>query len=158
MGLAIKGTPTQHISVSISIHLWSHSPFTNLLLCSLLSLPKKKKKKMPSSESSTGFSETICVTGAGGFIASWMVKLLLEKGYTVRGTLRNPGMPIYLSYMTCSGDMHAWILLFCFAFHLHSLFSYYFSDGFSDWFSLLFCCEQCWTVISDWELATNFTI
>ncbi|GJX35481.1 cinnamoyl-CoA reductase 1-like protein [Tanacetum coccineum] len=33
---------------------------------------------------------TICVTGAGGFIASWMVKLLLEKGYFVRGTVRNP--------------------------------------------------------------------
>nr|GMD10572.1 cinnamoyl-CoA reductase 1-like [Ipomoea batatas] len=33
----------------------------------------------------------VCVTGAGGFIASWLVKLLLEKGYTVRGTVRNPG-------------------------------------------------------------------
>ncbi|THU60468.1 hypothetical protein C4D60_Mb07t13070 [Musa balbisiana] len=28
---------------------------------------------------------------AGGFIASWWVKLLLEKGYTVKGTVRNPG-------------------------------------------------------------------
>ncbi|EPS74552.1 hypothetical protein M569_00199, partial [Genlisea aurea] len=35
----------------------------------------------------------VCVTGAGGFIASWLVKLLLEKGYTVRGTLRNPDDP-----------------------------------------------------------------
>ncbi|KAJ7550386.1 hypothetical protein O6H91_07G098400 [Diphasiastrum complanatum] len=34
--------------------------------------------------------ETVCVTGAGGFIASWLVKLLLERGYTVRGTVRNP--------------------------------------------------------------------
>ncbi|KAF8400533.1 hypothetical protein HHK36_013832 [Tetracentron sinense] len=34
--------------------------------------------------------ETICVTGAGGFIASWLVKLLLEKGYSVKGTVRNP--------------------------------------------------------------------
>ncbi|GJS95715.1 bifunctional polymyxin resistance protein, ArnA [Tanacetum coccineum] len=33
---------------------------------------------------------TICVTGAGGFVASWIVKLLLEKGYVVRGTVRNP--------------------------------------------------------------------
>ncbi|XP_047339768.1 cinnamoyl-CoA reductase 1-like [Impatiens glandulifera] len=33
--------------------------------------------------------QTVCVTGAGGFIASWIVKLLLEKGYTVRGTVRN---------------------------------------------------------------------
>ncbi|KAI4971156.1 hypothetical protein ZWY2020_002070 [Hordeum vulgare] len=35
---------------------------------------------------------TVCVTGAGGFIASWLVKLLLSKGhYTVRGTVRDPG-------------------------------------------------------------------
>ncbi|ESR40855.1 Cinnamoyl-CoA reductase 1 [Citrus sinensis] len=37
--------------------------------------------------------QTICVTGAGGFIASWMVKLLLEKGYNVKGTVRNPDDP-----------------------------------------------------------------
>ncbi|XP_019167237.1 PREDICTED: cinnamoyl-CoA reductase 1-like isoform X2 [Ipomoea nil] len=35
--------------------------------------------------------QVVCVTGAGGFIASWLVKLLLQKGYTVRGTVRNPG-------------------------------------------------------------------
>jgi cinnamoyl-CoA reductase len=40
----------------------------------------------------SGPSHTVCVTGAGGFIASWLVKLLLEKGYTVRGTVRNPGL------------------------------------------------------------------
>ncbi|XP_057846136.2 cinnamoyl-CoA reductase 1 [Cryptomeria japonica] len=34
--------------------------------------------------------ESVCVTGAGGFIASWVVKMLLSKGYTVRGTVRNP--------------------------------------------------------------------
>lgn len=41
-------------------------------------------------DGSSVFGETVCVTGAGGFIASWMVKLLLEKGYTVKGTVRNP--------------------------------------------------------------------
>ncbi|KAF8021650.1 hypothetical protein BT93_G1945 [Corymbia citriodora subsp. variegata] len=40
-----------------------------------------------------GSGQTICVTGAGGFIASWMVKLLLERGYAVRGTVRNPDDP-----------------------------------------------------------------
>ncbi|CAL5007117.1 unnamed protein product [Urochloa decumbens] len=40
----------------------------------------------------SGHGRTVCVTGAGGFIASWLVKLLLEKGYTVRGTVRNPMM------------------------------------------------------------------
>ncbi|XP_073269124.1 cinnamoyl-CoA reductase 1-like [Primulina huaijiensis] len=41
----------------------------------------------------TVHGEVVCVTGAGGFIASWLVKLLLEKGYTVRGTVRNPDDP-----------------------------------------------------------------
>ncbi|KAG0467261.1 hypothetical protein HPP92_018841 [Vanilla planifolia] len=33
----------------------------------------------------------VCVTGAGGFVASWLVKLLLSNGYKVNGTVRNPG-------------------------------------------------------------------
>ncbi|KAH6782825.1 Rossmann-fold superfamily protein [Perilla frutescens var. hirtella] len=33
----------------------------------------------------------VCVTGAGGYIASWLIKLLLSHGYTVHGTVRNPG-------------------------------------------------------------------
>lgn len=33
----------------------------------------------------------VCVTGAGGYVASWLIKLLLSHGYTVHGTLRNPG-------------------------------------------------------------------
>ncbi|XP_051117843.1 cinnamoyl-CoA reductase 1-like [Andrographis paniculata] len=32
----------------------------------------------------------VCVTGAGGFLASSLLKLLLCQGYTVHGTLRNP--------------------------------------------------------------------
>nr|GEW12976.1 cinnamoyl-CoA reductase 2-like [Tanacetum cinerariifolium] len=34
--------------------------------------------------------EIVCVTGAGGFVASWVVKELLAKGYVVHGTVRNP--------------------------------------------------------------------
>ncbi|KAL1540652.1 cinnamoyl-CoA reductase 1-like [Salvia divinorum] len=33
---------------------------------------------------------SVCVTGAGGYVASWLVKLLLSQGYTVHGTVRNP--------------------------------------------------------------------
>ncbi|RCV22336.1 hypothetical protein SETIT_4G212300v2 [Setaria italica] len=37
-------------------------------------------------------AKSVCVTGAGGFVASWLVKLLLSRGhYTVRGTVRDPG-------------------------------------------------------------------
>ncbi|KAK1388675.1 Cinnamoyl-CoA reductase [Heracleum sosnowskyi] len=32
----------------------------------------------------------VCVTGAGGYLGSWVVKDLLHKGYTVHGTVRDP--------------------------------------------------------------------
>ncbi|XP_024532703.1 tetraketide alpha-pyrone reductase 1 isoform X2 [Selaginella moellendorffii] len=35
-------------------------------------------------------SEKVCVTGASGFLASWLVKRLLEEGYYVVGTVRDP--------------------------------------------------------------------
>lgn len=33
----------------------------------------------------------VCVTGAGGFLGSWLVKLLLSDGCFVHGTVRDPG-------------------------------------------------------------------
>ncbi|XP_057807771.1 phenylacetaldehyde reductase-like [Salvia miltiorrhiza] len=33
--------------------------------------------------------EKVCVTGASGYVASWLVKLLLHRGYTVKATVRN---------------------------------------------------------------------
>ncbi|KVI08812.1 NAD-dependent epimerase/dehydratase [Cynara cardunculus var. scolymus] len=33
---------------------------------------------------------TVCVTGAAGFIGSWLVMRLLERGYVVRATVRDP--------------------------------------------------------------------
>ncbi|XP_042505683.1 cinnamoyl-CoA reductase 1-like [Macadamia integrifolia] len=37
--------------------------------------------------------QIVCVTGAGGFIASWLIKLLLERGYFVKGTVLDPNDP-----------------------------------------------------------------
>ncbi|CAI0426164.1 unnamed protein product [Linum tenue] len=34
--------------------------------------------------------ESVCVTGAGGFLGSWVVHNLLSKNYLVRGTVRDP--------------------------------------------------------------------
>ncbi|KAL8144087.1 hypothetical protein V2J09_017119 [Rumex salicifolius] len=34
--------------------------------------------------------ETVCVTGASGFVGSWLAMRLLERGYTVRATVRDP--------------------------------------------------------------------
>lgn len=44
--------------------------------------------------STTEHPKRVCVTGAGGFIASWIVKLLLDRGYTVHGTVRNLGISL----------------------------------------------------------------
>ncbi|CAK8576942.1 unnamed protein product [Lathyrus sativus] len=37
--------------------------------------------------------KVVCVTGASGYIASWIVKFLLQRGYTVRATVRDISNP-----------------------------------------------------------------
>ncbi|TKY67825.1 Tetraketide alpha-pyrone reductase 1 [Spatholobus suberectus] len=39
---------------------------------------------------SSSVGKLVCVTGASDYIASWIVKFLLQRGYTVRATVRNP--------------------------------------------------------------------
>ncbi|ONK70441.1 uncharacterized protein A4U43_C05F33760 [Asparagus officinalis] len=59
----------------------------------------------------SGGGEVVCVTGAGGFIASWLVKLLLEKGYVVRGTVREPDDPKNSHLRALEGAAERLILL-----------------------------------------------
>jgi 3-oxoacyl-ACP reductase-like protein len=44
---------------------------------------QKAKTKM------SGEEKVVCVTGASGYIASCLVKLLLQRGYTVKATVRD---------------------------------------------------------------------
>ncbi|CAN1263921.1 Phenylacetaldehyde reductase [Linum perenne] len=41
---------------------------------------------------SSGEGKTVCVTGASGYIASWIVKLLLSSGYTVKASVRDANL------------------------------------------------------------------
>ncbi|KAJ9158825.1 hypothetical protein P3X46_024371 [Hevea brasiliensis] len=41
----------------------------------------------------SGEGKVVCVTGGSGYIASWLVNFLLQKGYTVKATVRNPSDP-----------------------------------------------------------------
>ncbi|XP_022022587.1 tetraketide alpha-pyrone reductase 1 isoform X1 [Helianthus annuus] len=42
---------------------------------------------------------TVCVTGASGFLASWLIKRLLLSGYHVVGTVRDPGNEAKLAHL-----------------------------------------------------------
>ncbi|XP_073028200.1 phenylacetaldehyde reductase-like isoform X2 [Primulina eburnea] len=47
----------------------------------------------------TGVGKVVCVTGASGYIASWLVKLLLQRGYTVKATVTNLSDPNKVAHL-----------------------------------------------------------
>ena len=62
----------------------------------------------------------VCVTGAGGYVASWLVKLLLSKGQKVHGTVQDPGTPfLLLSIKHLSMYHHTTIFGFYLFFSFH---------------------------------------
>lgn len=48
----------------------------------------------------------VLVTGASGYVASWLVKYLLEAGYTVHGTVRDPAKKSGLEHLHTLSDAH----------------------------------------------------
>lgn len=52
----------------------------------------------------------VCVTGASGFLASWLIKRLLLSGYQVTGTVRDPGKIFFsqLLMFFCFFGVDAW--------------------------------------------------
>lgn len=51
-------------------------------------------------------SRTIAVTGASGYIASWVVKKLLNHGHTVHGTVRSLTDSSKLTHLLKQGEIH----------------------------------------------------
>ncbi|KAI3498131.1 hypothetical protein L1887_33900 [Cichorium endivia] len=45
--------------------------------------------ELPDFRDMSGEGKVVCVTGASGYIASWLVKFLLQRGYTVHATVRS---------------------------------------------------------------------
>ncbi|KAK5832719.1 hypothetical protein PVK06_016522 [Gossypium arboreum] len=48
----------------------------------------------------------VCVTGAGGYLVSWVVKQLLSNNYTVHGTVRQPENAKYAHLNQLEGASH----------------------------------------------------
>jgi uncharacterized protein YbjT (DUF2867 family) len=66
---------------------------------------------MEEEKNTEGALPTYCVTGANGYIGSWLVKLLLQRGYTVHATLRDLGLfrellLLYFFYLHAVYDLH----------------------------------------------------
>ncbi|XP_050223635.2 phenylacetaldehyde reductase [Mercurialis annua] len=53
----------------------------------------KEKTERTENFKMSGDGKVVCVTGASGYIASWIVKLLLQRGYTVKASVRNLNDP-----------------------------------------------------------------
>ncbi|KAK2986161.1 hypothetical protein RJ640_008844, partial [Escallonia rubra] len=54
---------------------------------------RELERARQSEKEMSGAGKVVCVTGASGYVASWLVKLLLHRGYTVKGTVRNLNDP-----------------------------------------------------------------
>lgn len=66
----------------------------------------------------------VCVTGASGFIASWLIKRLLESGYHVVGTVRDPG--IHEHIITFLSILFISTLILVYRFLYNELFFFFF--------------------------------
>ena len=79
----------------------------------------------------SGTEKVVCVTGASGYIASWLVKLLLQRGYTVKATVRDPSQYTYSLSLSLTN-----LVSFSFQLH-HTLFWHALNSGFGSTFSLM---------------------
>ena len=59
----------------------------------------------------SGAEKVVCDTGASGYIASWLVKLLLQRGYTVKASVRDPSRcsTLYFLYSRMFSANYAWV-------------------------------------------------
>ena len=71
----------------------------------------------------SGAGKVVCVTGASGYIALWLVKLLLQRGYTVKATVRDPSQYSKLI--------------------IHSLFFFFSLINFQLYQTVLACFKSC---------------
>jgi nucleoside-diphosphate-sugar epimerase len=54
----------------------------------------------------------VLVTGASGYIAAWVVKTLLERGFRVRGTVRSSAKGEYLANLfKAHGDRFEYVIV-----------------------------------------------
>ncbi|RVW22684.1 Tetraketide alpha-pyrone reductase 1 [Vitis vinifera] len=63
-------------------------------------------------DSESGEGKVVCMTGASVYIASWVVKHLLQCGYTVKDTVRDPDDPKKIEHLLALEGAKERLLLF----------------------------------------------
>jgi hypothetical protein len=64
-------------------------------------------------ERMSGAEKVVCVTGAAGYVASWVVKLLLQRGYTVKATVRDPSQCCLSLFCVSSSFFFFFLIVKC---------------------------------------------
>ncbi|KAG6537123.1 hypothetical protein ZIOFF_002205 [Zingiber officinale] len=87
--------PTTHLSVASGMYHPFAYLFGLLQLLGCARPPSLPFVRRSTAKAIGGMSngKIVCVTGGSGYIASWLVKLLLQRGYTVRASVRDPDDP-----------------------------------------------------------------
>ena len=78
-------------------------------------LPEREREREREMSGGGRKGKVVCVTGASGFIASWLVKLLLQRGYFVNGTVLDvsdalsfaPSLPLFSFSLGHAGFMYS---------------------------------------------------
>ncbi|KAH1127780.1 hypothetical protein GYH30_016375 [Glycine max] len=76
------------------------------LVCKILAVKKGMQEvlKMVKSNEQVVPGAKYCVTGSTGYIGSWLVEALLERGCTVHATVRDPAKSLHLLSLWKGGD------------------------------------------------------
>ena len=82
---------------STNVHWHTHNGVNSFTLKHTYTERDTKRDRERVTERMSGEEKVVCVTGASGYIASWLVKHLLQRGCTVKATVRDTSQCLSLS-------------------------------------------------------------
>ena len=85
------------LTIKAPTHTDTHNGVNSFTLKHTYTERDTKRDRERVTERMSGEEKVVCVTGASGYIASWLVKHLLQRGCTVKATVRDISQCLSLS-------------------------------------------------------------